>query len=113
MTITEAITYVRNLHNELNAETPFWSDAELYKLFEAKSNEVLTTIGLIEARDQSMVTTASTSDYAYPTNFVRIRRIRVNGIGIKYLNFRQFEARQPQGVAPSGTPREFTLWNNT
>lgn len=113
MTVTEALNYVRRMHNELNAQTPFWSDAELYALMEAKANEVCSFIGLIEAKDTSLTSTASTADYAYPSNVIGIRRVWYNGIPLKYLNLRLFEQRFPQGVAPSGTPREFTVWNNT
>lgn len=113
MTVTEVLDYVRRFHNEQNAQTPFWSDLELYGLMQAKSNEVLSVIGLVEGKDTSTTTTASTSDYAFPTNFIKIRRLWVDGIPLKYLNFRQYEARAPQGIAPEGTPREFTMWNDT
>lgn len=113
MTVTEVINYLRRMHNEFNAQTPFWSDAELFALIEAKCNEVLTVIGLIEAKDTSLTTTSGTADYAYPSNVIGIRRVYVDGIALKYLTFREFEARKPQGTAPSGTPREFMLWNNT
>lgn len=113
MTVTEVIDYVRRMHNEQNAQTPFWTDMELYGLIEAKSNEILSVVGLIEGKDTSLTTTASTADYAFPSNFIKIRRVWVNGIALKYLNFRQYESRQPQGTAPTGTPREFTIWNGT
>lgn len=112
MTVTEVINYLRRMHNELNAQTPFWSDAELYALMEAKANEVCSYIGLIESKDTSLTSTSGTADYDYPTNVIRIRRVWYDGIPLKYLNRRQFEARMPQGTAPSGTPREYGLFNN-
>lgn len=113
MTVQEVINYVRRMHNEASAQTPNWTDAELFALMEAKCNEVVSIIGLIEAKDTSLTSTSGTADYAYPTNVIKIRRVLYDGIPLKYLNFRQFEARVPQGTAPSGTPREFMLWNNT
>jgi hypothetical protein len=112
MTITEALDYVKNILNETAAEQPNWTDAELYKLFEAKSNEAVTVLGLIEGKDTATTVVSGTADYNYPSNFLRIRRVRYDGIPLKYLDFRRFETRTPSGVAPTGTPREFTLWNN-
>jgi len=113
MTVTDVLNYVRRHHNEENAQTPNWSDAELYQLIEAKCNEVISVIGLIEGKDTSTTTVNGTSDYAYPTNFVRIRRVWFDGLPLKYVGFRQYESRRPTGVATTGTPREFLLWNNT
>jgi hypothetical protein len=112
MTITEALDYVKRILNEDGAAQPNWSDLELYKLFEAKSNEAISVIGLIEARDTSTVVVDGTASYSYPTNFIRVRRVWYNGVPLKYLDFRRFESRQPSGTAPEGTPREFSLWNN-
>jgi len=110
MTITEAVDYVRRLHNA-ESDTN-WSDAEIYSLFEAKSNEVMALIGLKEATATS-TSVAGTADYAYPTNAVHIRRVLYSGQALKRLNFRQYQARIVSGTAPSGTPREYTLWNDT
>lgn len=112
MTLTEAITYVKRLHNEDGAVQSNWSDAELYQLFYAKSQEVCSLIGLIEG-STTTTSTSGTADYAYPTDYIRIRRVRYNGQGLKYIPFRNFEARASSGTAPSGTPREWTAWNNT
>lgn len=111
MTITEAITYVKRLHNEDGATQSNWSDNELYQLFFAKSQEVCAILGLIEATATD-TSVASQSDYNYPTNFIRIRRVRYNGQGLKYIPFREYEARASSGTAPEGTPREWTTWNN-
>lgn len=112
MTITEALDYVKKFHQEDASLRPNWSDLELYKLFEAKSNECLSLIGLVEGKDTSTVSVIAQADYNYPSNYIRIRRVRYANVALKYLDFRQFEARQPTGVAPSGTPREWTQWNN-
>lgn len=111
MTVTEILTYVRRLHNEENAQTPNWSDQELYALITNKANEMLGTIGMIEGKTTTSTVIAQ-ADYDYPENFIRIRRLWYAGQALKYLSFRQFEARQVTGTAPSGTPREFMLWNN-
>lgn len=111
MTLDEAITYVKRLHNEDGATQPNWSDDELFQLFYAKSQEACALIGLIEG----IATTSSvagTEAYDYPTYFIRLRRVRYNGQALKYVPFRNYEARASSGTAPSGTPREWTAWNN-
>ena len=112
MTLTEAITYVKNLHNEGNAVQSNWSDSELYQLFYAKSQEAVSVLGLIEGTTTS-TSTAGTETYSYPSNYIRLRRVRYNGQGLKYIPFRNYEARASSGTAPSGTPREWSAWNNT
>lgn len=113
MTITQALTYVKNMFNEASAITPNWNDAELYALFENKANAVLSYVGLIEAKDNtSLVSVISQADYSFPSNFIRIRRVWYKNVPLKYVGFREFESRLPTGVAPTGTPREMRLWNN-
>lgn len=109
MTITEAVDYVRNLHNAESDDN--WSDAEIYSLFQAKANECLSVIGL----NESTATTASiagTATYAYPTGAVHIRQVLYSGQALKRLTDRQYQARVVSGTAPSGTPREYTVWDN-
>lgn len=113
MTITEALTYVKSIMNESSSLTPNWSDSELYKLFEAKSNVVLSIIGLIEGKDLSLTSVIGQADYAFPSNFITIRRVWYKGIPLKYLGFREFESRMPTGITQSGTPREMRFWSNT
>jgi hypothetical protein len=113
MTVTEALDYVKNIMNESGAQQSNWSDAELYKLFEARSNEACVVLGMIEGKDTSTTVVSGTADYSYPTNFIRIRRVWYNGVPLKYLDFRRFESRIPSGTAPTGTPREWTQWNGT
>lgn len=111
MNAGEAVTYVRRVLNEEGVQTSNWSDAEIFVLIETKANEILGTVGLIEGKTTT-TSTSGTADVSYPTNFVRIRRVQYSGVPLKYLNFRQFETRTPNGTAPSGTPREFMLWND-
>lgn len=110
MTITEAVDYVRRLHNAESDNN--WSDAEIYALFQAKANECLSVIGLNEST-ATTVSVAGTADYAYPSGAVHIRRVLYSGQALKRISFKQYQARVVSGTAPSGTPREYTLWNNT
>lgn len=113
MTVQEIINFCLNRHNEGSANTSNWGNTELYALIEARSNQILATIGLYEAVDTSLTTTASTSEYTIPTDIVRIRRVRVNGQACKYLDFRRLEARRPLGVVATGTVREWSQWAGT
>jgi hypothetical protein len=110
MTVTEILDYVKRLHTENVAQTAFWSDVELYSLLERKCNEMLGVLGLIEKSDTSLISVASQSDYTLPADIVSVRRVYYANQPLKYLNLRQFESRSPQGSAPTGTPREFTIW---
>lgn len=113
MTVDEIIDYVRNIHNESNAQTKFWSDDELYSLIEVKSNQINTMVpGLIQGSDTSTTTVASTAEYTIPTGFIEVHRVWYDGRPLKYVGFRPFESRRPTGVATSGLPREFMIWND-
>lgn len=110
MTVDEIIEYVRNIHNEANAQTPFWTDRELYLLITVKCNQVAGYIGLIEGTDTSTTTVAGTEGYNIPSTYARVRRVWYDGRPLKYIGFRPYESRRPTGVATNGLPREFTLW---
>jgi len=88
-----------------------WSDSEIYSLLQARSNEALRIIGLKEAIDTT-TSVASTQAYAYPTNAVVIRRVLYSGRDLVELSFRQWAQRKVTGTTPSGSPREFVLWNS-
>lgn len=112
MTVTDVLNYCRAMMNEETAVTPNWTNTELYRIIQKKCNEALATIGLIDSKDTSTVSVANQADYDYPDNFVRIRRVLYDNQPLKYITSRQFESRTPSGVAPTGLPREFTLFNN-
>lgn len=108
MNISDAVTYVRNMHNASNDS--HWSDSEIYKLFEKRSNEMLRTIGLVEDKDTSITTVASTADYAYPSGVVFIKRVWWNGRPLKLITFKQAESRNPTGATITGNPTEYYVW---
>jgi len=108
MTVTEMTDYVRRVHNA-ESDTN-WSDTELYQLIQAKCNDVVSVVGLIQAIDTSITTVASTQSYSYPSNVIRIRRVQYDGRPTKLISLREFETRQPTGVAATGTPFEHVLW---
>lgn len=110
MTVDEIIKYVKNIHNEANAQTPFWTDRELYLIITVKCNQIVGYVGLIEGTDTSTTTVAGTEAYDIPVDFTRIRRVLYDGRPLKYVGFRQYESRRPTGTATNGLPREFTLW---
>lgn len=110
MTVTEMTDYVRRIHNA-ESDTN-WSDAELYSLIQAKCNDVLSTIGLIQAIDTSITTVTDTSTYDYPSNVIRIRRLHYDGRPCKLISFREYEVRVPSGVAATGTSSEYILWGD-
>lgn len=110
MTVQEFVDYVRNIHNA-SADSN-WSDSEIYKLLQARSNEALSLIGLVEAKT-TVTSVIGTQAIAYPTDYIIIRRVLYNGIALRQMTFREWEARRVSGIDPSGLPREFATWNNT
>lgn len=109
MTITDFVTYVRNMHNATADSN--WSDAEIYSLAEARANEITSIIGLIQGLS-TQSTVAGTQSYSYPSNAVFIKRVLYAGRGLKELTFREWEERVVSGTAPSGNPFEYMVWNN-
>lgn len=111
MTVSEFVDYVRNRHNAVS--DTFWADSEIYALIEARANEVLSIIGLIEAKDTSLTTTASTQAYNLPTNWVFIKKLLVDNYACQQITFDEWDAEHTRGSTdPTGTPDRYFLWND-
>ena len=110
MTNNEFIEYVRNMHNAIGDDN--WSDDEILALARARSNEIISIIGAIESRD-TISSVVDQESYAYPTNVIRIHRVRWDKIDLKLITFTQLNFQNRRGTAPpSGTPLHYLLWNN-
>lgn len=113
MTVAEAITYCRRMHNAEGDDN--WADEEICKLLEAKANECVQISGLIE----DVVTTstvADTDEYAFSLfdeDMQFLKRLEYNGEPLKRISHKYYELRVPLGVNPSGKPNEYFVWNNT
>lgn len=111
MTPTEIETYCRNLHNAVSDNN--WTAAEIYALITAASNEVLSVIGLAETTDTSLVTVAGTQSYTIPSAIVSIHAVEWDGRPLRVFTRKEFQSRQPTGVAPEGDPREAWIWGSS
>lgn len=109
MTVSEALSYLRNMHNA--TQDSFWSDMELMALIQAKSNEICSIIGDIEAVDATTVSIANTQTYDYPAEFEFIKRVSYNGNDIQLIDMRDWDLLKLNGTTPTGTPRFYFIWN--
>lgn len=111
MTLAQAIDFVRNRHNA--ASDSNWSDSEIYALITGRCNEILSIIGLIEAVDTSITSTAGTQGYAFPSNVVTVKKVLYNGYPVKLISLRESESLKEGNVTPSGRPEYAYEWNKT
>ena len=110
MTLSQAIDFVRNRHNA--ASDSNWSDAEIYSLITGRCNEILSVIGLLEAIDTSITTTAALQEYAFPTNVVSIKKVLYDNYPVKIISLRESESLKEGNVVASGRPEYCYQWNN-
>lgn len=110
MTLAQAVDFVRNRHNALTDSN--WSNNELYALFTARCNEILSIIGLIEGTDTSITTVSGTQAYNFPMNFVSISALLYNGEKLSPISLTQWEEQKANGTTPTGKSNYFVVWNN-
>ncbi len=112
MTPTELIDAARR---QYNAESDtFFSEAELLGLIYQASKELAVKAYVIE-NTFTTTSTASTEEYAFPTNMFAIKRVTYNGVKLRKISFREDDSVTYSGSTTNaeGTPRWYTIWNNT
>lgn len=109
MTLAQFVDYVRRRHNATG--DAYWSDAELYQMITARSNEVLNVIGLIEATNTSTSTVAGTQAYSFPTSAATVKALLYAGEMLQQISFREWEQVKAGGTTASGTPEKYVVWN--
>jgi hypothetical protein len=111
MTPTELVTAARNKYNAVGDS--LWSDAELYGLFYEACQELAIESELIQGRDTSITTVASTQRYSYPTRFIAIKRVEYDGRKLVKIDDRDADAvNLYQSDISTGTPAYYWHWND-
>ena len=107
MTPTQAIDFCRGAA-DLEGDG-LVSDQEVLNYYVAACNEVLSIIGLIEAKDTTITTVIGTDAYAYPAYVEFLKEVQYNGAKLQEITFLQYEIERR--VSTSGVPLYFVPWN--
>jgi hypothetical protein len=111
MTPTELVTAARNKYNAVGDS--LWSDSELYGLFYEACQELAVESELIQCKDTSITTVASTKAYDYPDHVISIKRVEYDGTKLYRIDDRDADQLNNYGSASgvTGTPRQYWIWN--
>lgn len=112
MTVTDVITAARDIYNA-SGDT-FFTDLQFYNWITQAQEELATKAWVIEGTTTG-VTVASTQDYVYPTNYISIKRVVVNGRKLKPISHRQDDSVTLSNTASTitGQPTYYTDFNDT
>lgn len=93
----------------------FFSEAEIYDLIYQAELEIARETKMLEGRSTSLTTTAGTQGYAYPTGVLEIKRIEVDGIKLKRIDFREDDriTLLNSNSTEQGEPQYYFDWGNT
>lgn len=113
LTPTQVAELTRRRYNGVNDD--FWSDDEVIKLLFEGEMELAIKAHVIQDKDTSITTVASTQSYAYPSNTIAIRRIEYDGEKLKQISFREDDALTLSNSTSTveGTPQYYYLWDDT
>lgn len=85
---------------------------ELMSLMQARSNEVASIIGTIEAVDTSITTVIGTQAYNFPTEFEFLVRVTYDGTELELVDPKQWNTFLLSGVFTTGVPGYYSVWNH-
>lgn len=113
MTPSEVETAARRQYNA--ATDTFYSQAEAFDLIYQAEMILATETNCIEAVDSSTTTVAGTQSYAFPTNFITIKRVEWNGRKLKRIDLREDDllTALASNTTVQGDPTYYYLWNAT
>ncbi len=110
MTPTQIIQSARESYNAVG--DTFWSDSELltYAYFACVD---LSERALPIERTFTLTTTASTQEYAYPTNAISLKRVQYDGAKLSPISMGEDDALTTNNAntSDSGTPQYYFIWN--
>ncbi len=113
MTPAEVETAARNRYNA--ASDTFFSQAEIFELIFQAEMVLAKESNCIEGRDTSTSTVAGTQSYAYPTNFIAVRRVEYDGKKLTKIDMREDDLLTALSADTTiqGTPTHYFIWNST
>lgn len=112
MTPTELMDFVRQRYNAVGDN--LYAEQEMLDLIYTASMELAKKAYVIE-RVYTTTTTASTQEYALPTNCFAVKRITYNGNKLQPITFREDDALtlSNSGTLATGTPQYYALFYKT
>lgn len=113
MTPQQVESAARRRYNSEN--DTFWSQDEIFKVIYEAELELAVEALVIEARDTSTSTVASTQTYALPSLFIAVKRIEYNGQKLQPIDQRLDDmlTMSNSGTTETGTPQYYWIWNDT
>lgn len=92
----------------------FFSQAEIFELIYQAEMVLATRAHCIQALDTSTTTVSGTQSYAFPTNFISVKRVTWNGRWLKKINFNEDDVLTSLSAATTATgePSFYYIWNN-
>lgn len=93
----------------------FFAQAEIWDLIYQAELEISAETKMLEAKSTSLTTTAGTQTYAYPTGVSEIKRVEVDGVKIKRIDFREDDRLTllNSNSTERGTPQYYFDWDKT
>lgn len=111
MTTAELETAVREQYNAIS--DTFFSQASILNLITKGSMELAAKALIIEGKDASTSTVASTRNYNFPTNAILVKRLEYDGSKLKYVDFRDDDLVNANVLSTvTGTPAYYSIWND-
>lgn len=113
MTPTQIETAARRKYNAVS--DTFFAQAEILDLIYFAEVELCRAGFLIEGRSTSTSTVIGTRSYAFPSNYISIKRVLYNGMKLKPIDMREDDmiTALDEGATDQGTPQYYTIWNET
>lgn len=113
MTPAEVETAARNRYNA--ASDSFYSQSEVFDLIYQAEMVLATETNCIEAVDSSTTTVSGTQGYAFPTNFIAVKRVEWNGRRLKKIDMREDDLLTALSAATTvtGDPTYYFIWNGS
>lgn len=113
MTPANIVESARRRYNAVGDS--FFADDELYGLIYEAQLDIQQDTKIAESTDSSITTVDGTRTYAFPTNWISLKRVEYNGIPLFKIDFDEDD--QITGSRPDttgkGTPTSYFVWNET
>lgn len=113
MLVSEIATRVRKQFGDESGT--LITDADIIRWVNDAQLEIATKVDVLQG-SATAATIASTSDYTFPTTYLRIHSIKWNGRRLREINLQQAEELVPSkdnaATYPVGEPQYYWVWGN-
>jgi hypothetical protein len=111
VTPSQVETAARNRYNA--SSDSFYSQSEIFDLIYQGEMILATETNCIEASDSTTTTVSGTQSYAFPTNFISVKRVEWNGRRLKRVDMREDDllTAMAADTTTTGDPTYYFEWN--